>query len=121
MLVSPSIFAAVKAIIPSAKPLATPGSRQPRPCAAAGCLYVASQQDIDGGGAGGMAGMLGVVKAGATLLLPEFAPFPYPSNGGKPSAQVRKHSSAVERCGTLICCGALWTPRCHLPCHVTVL
>ena len=23
--------------------------------------------------------------------------------------------------GTLICCGALWTPRCHLPCHVTVL
>jgi len=23
--------------------------------------------------------------------------------------------------GTFICCGALWTPSCHLPCHVTVL
>ena len=22
---------------------------------------------------------------------------------------------------TLICCGALWTPRCHLPSHDTVL
>ena len=27
--------------------------------------------------------------------------------------QVRDHLS--------IFCGALWTPRCHLPCHVTVL
>ena len=23
--------------------------------------------------------------------------------------------------GTVICCGALWFPRCHVPCHVTVL
>jgi len=23
--------------------------------------------------------------------------------------------------GTLICCGARWTPRYYLPCHVTVL
>jgi len=23
--------------------------------------------------------------------------------------------------GALICCGVLWTPRCHLPCHATVL
>jgi len=23
--------------------------------------------------------------------------------------------------GTLVCCGALWTPRCRLPYHVTVL
>jgi len=23
--------------------------------------------------------------------------------------------------GTFICREALWTPRCHLPCHVTVL
>ena len=23
--------------------------------------------------------------------------------------------------GSLIRCGALWTPRCHIPCHATVL
>ena len=28
---------------------------------------------------------------------------------------------SVLQVGTLICCGALWTPRCHLACHVTVL
>jgi len=23
--------------------------------------------------------------------------------------------------GTRICCGALWPPRCHLPCYIAVL
>ena len=37
-----------------------------------------------------------------------------------------KHGAGCEAVveageGTLICCGALRTPRCHLPCHATVL
>ena len=37
------------------------------------------------------------------------------------AALVRKEIVGVLKVGTLICCGALWTPRCHIPCHVTVL
>jgi len=37
---------------------------------------------------------------------------------GEHSVAVRHDPAAGE--GTLICYGALWTPRCHLPCHVTV-
>jgi len=39
---------------------------------------------------------------------------------GQPLSVIQK-TMPIFQVGTLICCGALWTPRCHIPCHVTVL
>jgi len=58
-------------------------------------------------------------KAGAAAI---------PGQGGRlVAAAVQTLRAAVVGCaseqvrGTLICCGALRTPRCHIPCHVAVL
>ena len=37
------------------------------------------------------------------------------------AARARSFIDVIQVMGTLICCGALWAPRWHLPCHITVL
>ena len=43
------------------------------------------------------------------------------NEGGKGRGLGEEEDRAMSGEGTLICCGALWTPHCHLSCHVTIL